>query len=84
MTAFDAASYLSTEFAEHAAVQQATPDAVSAGLLRLIEICAVSVEAGGKILFFGNGGSAGDAQHLATELAVRYVSATARRSPPSP
>ena len=24
-------------------------------------------------MFFGNGGSAGDAQHLATELAVRYV-----------
>lgn len=72
MRAFDAASYVTTEFAEHAAVQQATPDAVGPGLLRLIEICAASVAAGGKILFFGNGGSAGDAQHLATELAVRY------------
>jgi len=27
----------------------------------------------GKIIFFGNGGSASDAQHLATELTVRYV-----------
>jgi D-sedoheptulose 7-phosphate isomerase len=27
---------------------------------------------GGKILFFGNGGSAADAQHLAAELVVRY------------
>ena len=26
----------------------------------------------GKIIFFGNGGSAADAQHLATELTVRY------------
>lgn len=26
----------------------------------------------GKIIFFGNGGSASDAQHLATELTVRY------------
>jgi D-sedoheptulose 7-phosphate isomerase len=26
----------------------------------------------GKIVFFGNGGSASDAQHLATELTVRY------------
>src|SRR5215831_14135824 len=25
-----------------------------------------------KILFFGNGGSAGDAQHLATEFTIRY------------
>src|SRR3989442_8383309 len=30
------------------------------------------IRAGGKIMFFGNGGSAGDAQHLATELVVRY------------
>jgi D-sedoheptulose 7-phosphate isomerase len=30
------------------------------------------VRGGGKILFFGNGGSAADAQHLATELTVRY------------
>jgi D-sedoheptulose 7-phosphate isomerase len=72
MAAFDADAYLAAEFAEHHAVQQATPAAVHAGLLQLVEICAAAVEAGGKILFFGNGGSAGDAQHLATELAVRY------------
>ena len=29
-------------------------------------------KAGGKIFFFGNGGSAADAQHLATELTIRY------------
>lgn len=29
---------------------------------------------GGKVLFFGNGGSAADAQHLAAELVVRYRS----------
>jgi D-sedoheptulose 7-phosphate isomerase len=34
--------------------------------------CAASVRGGGKLLFFGNGGSAADAQHLATELTVRY------------
>ena len=28
---------------------------------------------GKKIMFFGNGGSASDAQHLAAELSVRYV-----------
>jgi D-sedoheptulose 7-phosphate isomerase len=31
------------------------------------------VAAGGKVLICGNGGSAADAQHVATELAVRYV-----------
>ncbi|MCC7305757.1 MAG: D-sedoheptulose 7-phosphate isomerase [Alphaproteobacteria bacterium] len=40
---------------------------------KILEACAKSVRGGGKILFFGNGGSAADAQHLATELAVRYV-----------
>jgi D-sedoheptulose 7-phosphate isomerase len=32
-----------------------------------------SVKAGGKIMFCGNGGSAADAQHLATELVGRYM-----------
>lgn len=31
-----------------------------------------SLEAGGKVLFCGNGGSAADAQHLAAELVVRF------------
>ena len=31
------------------------------------------MRAGKKILFAGNGGSAADAQHLATELVVRFV-----------
>jgi D-sedoheptulose 7-phosphate isomerase len=33
---------------------------------------AVSLGAGGKLLTFGNGGSAADAQHLAAELVGRY------------
>jgi len=32
-----------------------------------------SLEAGGKIYFFGNGGSAADAQHIATELIDRLT-----------
>ncbi len=38
-------------------------------LFKIVEKC---VEKGNKIFFFGNGGSASDAQHLATELTVRY------------
>jgi D-sedoheptulose 7-phosphate isomerase len=40
---------------------------------RILTVCADAVRAGGKLLFFGNGGSAADAQHLATELTVRYA-----------
>ena len=40
--------------------------------IRLYEVCLNAVQRGNKILFFGNGGSAADSQHLATELTVRY------------
>jgi len=33
---------------------------------------SASLAAGGKVLLFGNGGSAGDAQHVAAELVWRY------------
>ena len=32
-----------------------------------------ALQSGGKLLFCGNGGSAADAQHLATEYVVRYM-----------
>jgi D-sedoheptulose 7-phosphate isomerase len=37
------------------------------------EIMKRSLRSGGKIMFCGNGGSAADAQHLATELMGRYL-----------
>ena len=39
---------------------------------RLCETSIKGIKNGNKILFFGNGGSAADAQHLATELKVKY------------
>lgn len=39
---------------------------------KIAKICIKSLKAGGKILFCGNGGSAADAQHLASELTGRY------------
>lgn len=36
--------------------------------------CVERLGGGGKLLLFGNGGSAADAQHLAAELTVRLVS----------
>ncbi len=66
------ADFLTAEFDEHDAVVGATRTAVAEPFERLLTACVDSLRAGGKILFFGNGGSAADAQHLATELAVRY------------
>jgi D-sedoheptulose 7-phosphate isomerase len=69
----DTAAYLASEFDEHEAVVRATRDALAEPFARLLEACERSIRDGGKILFFGNGGSASDAQHLATELTARYI-----------
>lgn len=44
------------------------------------QICIEALKNGKKILLFGNGGSAGDAQHIAAELTGRYK--TERRGLP--
>jgi D-sedoheptulose 7-phosphate isomerase len=42
-------------------------------LQELGEACIRALEGGRKLIFFGNGGSAADAQHLAAELTGRYL-----------
>jgi D-sedoheptulose 7-phosphate isomerase len=42
-------------------------------LLDVIKLISHTFEAGNKLFFFGNGGSAADAQHLAAEFVNRYV-----------
>lgn len=64
--------YLDSELAEHTALISRTRDALQSDFVRLVAACAEALRAGHKLFFFGNGGSAADAQHLATELVVRY------------
>jgi D-sedoheptulose 7-phosphate isomerase len=68
----DLDKYFRQEFSEHNAVAEATVRAMAGPFAKLVQLCAGSLRSGGKLLFFGNGGSASDAQHLATELTVRY------------
>ncbi len=42
-------------------------------LLEAIKLISQTFEAGNKIFFFGNGGSAADAQHIAAEFVNRYI-----------
>ncbi len=65
--------YFEREIDQHLAVVQQARQSLATPFARLVEVCLLSLTGGGKILFFGNGGSAADAQHLATELTVRYV-----------
>lgn len=64
--------FIDKEFAEHEAVLRETRKTITKPFVKLCEISERAIKAGGKILFFGNGGSAADAQHLAAELIVRY------------
>lgn len=69
---FNIADYFSTQFNEHAVTFDRTRTAMAAPFCFLVTACATSVRGGGKLLWFGNGGSAADAQHLAAELSVRF------------
>lgn len=46
--------------------------ALEADVAAVVEICVDALEAGNKVVFCGNGGSASQAQHLAAELVGRY------------
>src|SRR5262249_28496193 len=52
-------------------IKRAFFDSHSDGVARAAQSIISSIKAGGKILIFGNGGSAADAQHIAAELVNR-------------
>jgi D-sedoheptulose 7-phosphate isomerase len=59
------------QLAESARVKQSFPDKLIADIEKFADRGALALRAGAKLVFFGNGGSAADAQHLAAELVVR-------------
>ncbi len=60
-------------FRDHRRLLDAVEENCSSELSCVARFCSEALSAGGKLLFFGNGGSAADAQHLAAEFAVRFV-----------
>jgi D-sedoheptulose 7-phosphate isomerase len=52
-------------------------------VLAIVGACERAIRAGNKLIFCGNGGSAADAQHLATELVIRLRGAVPRDSWPA-
>jgi D-sedoheptulose 7-phosphate isomerase len=61
-----------SELDEHRLTVEATANSAAQAFCDVVAILEGSVRSGGKILLFGNGGSASDAQHIAAELVVRY------------
>ncbi|WP_428492456.1 D-sedoheptulose-7-phosphate isomerase [Rhodopila sp.] len=49
-------------------------------VIGVVDACEASLRGGGKLLFCGNGGSAADSQHLATEMLIRLRGSHERAS----
>jgi len=65
-------STIKNEFNEHIKVSKKTIASSSKLIEIAANICIDSLKKGNKILIFGNGGSAADAQHIAAEIVGRY------------
>src|SRR5262245_33371748 len=61
-----------SEVEELIGVATATRTVLGTAFHRMLDAWVECIGGGGKLMFFGNGGSAGDAQHLAAELTIRY------------
>ena len=65
-------SIIQFEFREHLTTTKDTMQTILQPLEEAAKICIDCLNKNGKIILFGNGGSAADAQHIAAELVSRY------------
>ncbi len=65
--------FLQNYIGHHQAALNELHTATSADFLRLVEIASAALRSGKKIMLFGNGGSAAEAQHIAAELSIKYM-----------
>lgn len=66
-----------------ASLKQKVAETQSSAIVAMSRVISDSFKNGGKLLLCGNGGSAADAQHLATELTIRYRSSVSRKALPA-
>ena len=59
-------------FQESIATKKQTLECNSAAILKAIALVAKTIKQNGKIIIFGNGGSAADSQHMAAEFIGRF------------
>ena len=60
-----------TQLSAHHAASARMPECLPV-LQAISDAILAALQSGNKIIFFGNGGSAADAQHLAAEFVIRY------------
>ena len=64
--------FFDEQILEHSRVLKKTKETTQQSFIKIVRLCVDIIRNGNKIIFFGNGGSASDSQHLATELCVRF------------
>lgn len=69
----DPLDYFNRELEDHGEVLAKSRSALAEPFQEMLALWVTAVQNGNKILFFGNGGSAADAQHLAAELVIRFI-----------
>ncbi|MFL5604707.1 MAG: SIS domain-containing protein [Vicinamibacterales bacterium] len=71
-TAVSDAAVIQAVFDETIALHQRMRDAIHESVIEAVSAIRASLAAGGKLLVFGNGGSAADAQHMTAEMVGRF------------
>ena len=64
--------FFENQINEHQRIAEKSRNLLLSAFVKTVTICSDSLKDKKKLLFFGNGGSAADAQHLSTELSVRF------------
>ena len=72
-----AADFFTQECNEHRQVFESCAASLAQPFEKALQLLESSIRQGGKLLLFGNGGSAADAQHIAAELVIRYKTSRA-------
>lgn len=69
----NALAHVVSSFQEGAALRMKVASECGRAIVEAASVVAECLQAGGKILFCGNGGSAADSQHLAAEFVGRFI-----------
>ena len=65
-------AYYDSELTQQDEVLSRTREEIFEPFARFVTDCVKAIQRGNKLLFFGNGGSVSDAQHIVTEFTVRF------------
>jgi len=79
----DEAALVAAVMEEGAVLRRRLAEEMTPAVIGVVDACEAAMRGGGKLFFCGNGGSAADSQHLATEWLVRLRSKVERPSWPA-